>query len=152
MPGNPCRYDAKRVVAGSGGGFFNATTGAAPSEDQLAAFIHHNGPVSAGINANAFALRRKGCENTGDCFITRENCNDPSIKGKPIDHSVVVTGYGTDEENGDFWLIKNSWSTKFANEGYIKVARGVNCAGMCGDAGICGHLFAAGDPAAYYEH
>ena len=35
--------------------------------------------------------------------------------------------------------------------GYINVARGVNCAGMCGSPGICGHLFTAGDPAAYYE-
>ena len=49
------------------------------------------------------------------------------------------------------WLIKNSWSTKFANQGYIKVARGINCASMCRSPGICGHLFTVGDPALYYE-
>ena len=58
---------------------------------------------------------------------------------------------GTDAQRGDYWVIKNSWSEKFANRGYINVARGVNCASMCSSAGICGHLFAAGDPAAYYE-
>ena len=58
---------------------------------------------------------------------------------------------GTDAERGDYWIIKNSWSEKFANRGYTNVARGVNCASMCSSAGICGHLFAAGDPAAYYE-
>jgi hypothetical protein len=44
VPGNPCRYDAEKTVPGSADGFFNATTGNAPSEDQMAAFIHHNGP------------------------------------------------------------------------------------------------------------
>ena len=151
IPGNPCRYDPELVVSGSDDAFFNATTGSAPDEKQMAAFIHHNGPVSAGINANVFGLREKGCEAEGDCFITQEMCDSPKIKGKPIDHSVTVVGYGTDATRGDFWIIKNSWSEKFANRGYINVARGVNCASMCSSAGICGHLFAAGDPAAYYE-
>ena len=44
-------------------------------------------------------------------------CEDPKIKGKPIDHSVTVVGYGTDRERGDYWIIKNSWSEKFANAG-----------------------------------
>jgi len=60
-------------------------------------------------------------------------------------------GYGVDPVHGDYWIIKNSWSEKFANGGYINVARGIKCAGMCSEAGICGHLFTAGDPAAYYE-
>jgi hypothetical protein len=38
-------------------------------EEQMAAFIHHNGPVSAGINANVFGLREKGCEKTGGAYI-----------------------------------------------------------------------------------
>ena len=127
-------------------------TGSAPDEKQMAAFIHRNGPVSAGINANVFGLREKGCEAEGDCFITQEMCDSPKIKGKPIDHSVPVVVYGPDAKRGDYWIIKNSWSEKFANRGYINVARGVNCAARCASAGICGHLFAAGDPAAYYEH
>lgn len=48
-------------------------------------------------------------------------------------------------------IIKNSWSENFANAGYINVARGHKCASMCSSAGICGHLFTAGDPALYYE-
>ena len=50
IPGNPCRYDPELVVSGSDDAFFNATTGSAPDEKQMAAFIHHNGPV-AGIGA-----------------------------------------------------------------------------------------------------
>jgi len=67
-------------------------------EEQMAAFIHHNGPVSAGINANVFGLREKGCESkAGSCFITPEMCN--KTHGS-IDHSILLTGYGIDPENG----------------------------------------------------
>jgi len=151
IPGNPCEYKKKKVVEGTDNGFFNFTTGGASNEAQMAAFIHHNGPVSAGINANVFGMREKGCEKKGDCFITVDNCNDPKIKGKGIDHSITVVGYGTDKKNGDYWIIKNSWSANFANGGFINVARGINCASMCTSAQICGNVNAAGDPASYFE-
>ena len=48
-------------------------------------------------------------------------------------------------------IIKNSWSEKFANNGFINVQRGVQCGGMCGDPSICGNLYGTGDPASYYE-
>jgi hypothetical protein len=74
-------------------------------------------------------------------------CNDPSIKGKSIDHSVTLVGYGTDGAHGDYWLVKNSWSTAFANDGFIKVARGISCASI----DCCGNVFTYGDPSDYYE-
>eukprot|EP00467_Chlorarachnion_reptans_P025819 CAMPEP_0114486346 /NCGR_PEP_ID=MMETSP0109-20121206/167_1 /TAXON_ID=29199 /ORGANISM="Chlorarachnion reptans, Strain CCCM449" /LENGTH=79 /DNA_ID=CAMNT_0001662505 /DNA_START=366 /DNA_END=602 /DNA_ORIENTATION=+ len=78
-------------------------TGSAPSEDQLVALLYKNGTVQTGINANVFGLREKGCEIKKECFITKEMCNDPSIKGKPIDHSVTLVGYGKDDEKGPYW-------------------------------------------------
>ena len=74
-------------------------------------------------------------------------CDDPSIKGKPIDHSVTLVGFGTDATHGDYWQVKNSWSTKFGNQGFIKVARGISC----GHIDCCGNVFTMGDPASYYE-
>ena len=74
-------------------------------------------------------------------------CDDPSIKGKPIDHSVTLVGFGTDATHGDYWQVKNSWSTKFGNQGFIKVARGVSCARI----DCCGNTYTYGDPANYYE-
>ena len=69
-----------------------------------------------------------------------------------VDHSVTLVGYGTDAARGPYWISKNSWSAAFANGGFINVARGVSCAGLC-DATGCGggNLFTSGDPANYYE-
>ena len=39
IPGRPCRFNASKVVPHSGGGTFTNATGAAPSEDQLVAFV-----------------------------------------------------------------------------------------------------------------
>eukprot|EP00939_MAST-03C_sp_MAST-3C-sp1_P002539 g2539.t1 len=121
--GKPCRYNASRVVEGTANFSFTNYTGAAPSEDQLLAFLHHNGPVNTGINANVFGLREHGCEARKDCFITEGMCNDPDIKSQPIDHSITLVGYGTDSKRGDYWIVKNSWSASFANDGFIKVKK-----------------------------
>ena len=45
-----------------------------------------------------------------------------------VNHAVVAVGYGT--ENGmDYWIIKNSWSTNWGENGFFRMQRGVN---MCG--------------------
>ena len=30
--------------------------------------------------------------------------------GSDVDHAIVLEGYGTDPTDGDYWLIRNSWS------------------------------------------
>ena len=147
IPWNPCRYSAAETVPGTVN-FFNGSAAQAPDEDQLLAFIHHNGPVSAGINSDVFALREKGCNASTPCFITPAMCR---AVPQEIDHSITITGYGTDATHGDYWEIKNSWGQTWANDGYILVSRGVGCAGMCGDPTICGNVFTHGDPSAYFE-
>jgi len=48
-----------------------------------------------------------------------------------IDHAVVIAGYGT-EAGKDYYLIRNSWSTYWGQEGYIKIKRGDNdCCVSC---------------------
>jgi hypothetical protein len=98
---NPCRYDTSKVIADTAAGKFTNSTGAAPSEEQLVAFVHRNGPTQTGVASHVFGLREAGCEARGDCFITRAMCDDPSVKGHSIDHSVTLVGYGTDATHGD---------------------------------------------------
>ena len=138
VPGNPCRFDAGRVVPGSV--FSNHT--AVPvryGEDAFAAGVYAWGPLQVGVNADVFG------ERDDDGFVTAAGC--AKHDGEDIDHSVTLVGYGTDDTKGDFWIIKNSWGTAFADGGYVYMARGVNCANILeADAG----LYTFGPPELYY--
>jgi len=102
------------------------------------------GPLSVAVDATAWGDYESG---------VFSGCN----KVNPdIDHGVLLVGYGTDPQQGDYWLVKNSWSTSFGEDGYIRLARssqttcgvdlypqdGVGCAGgpknvtVCGDCAI----------------
>ncbi len=124
----------------------NTTAPAHNDEEQLAAWIFKNGPVNSGVDASVFGLREKGCEATGDCFITKDMCANST---KSIDHSIALVGFGTDDTHGDYWIVKNSWSTKFGNEGFIKLARGykddTHQTGGCAHIACCGWVPCFGD-------
>ncbi|XBH75946.1 hypothetical protein VPH35_102664 [Triticum aestivum] len=81
-------------------------------------------PVVVGIDTKTF--RRYG----GGVFVGPCGTNQT--------HSMTVVGYGTTDETDpiDYWIIKNSWGPKWGEDGYIRMARGVNG----GTEGLCGIL------------
>ena len=120
-------------------------------EEQLAAFIYHNGPMQVGISSHVFkGMARAGAE----AFIPWEMCSNLTQRG--IDHSLGVVGFGTHPEHGDYWIIRNSWGHKWADHGYVYLPRGFD--GGEGWNGYCGHFMASGahvytmgEPRYYYE-
>ena len=57
-----------------------------------------------------------------------DGCNQ---ENPDIDHAVQLVGYG--EENGSkYWLVRNSWSPAWGEQGYIKLARMDNDEQKCG--------------------
>lgn len=56
--------------------------------------------------------------------------NGCSINKTTIDHAVQLVGYGT-EAGQDYWLVRNSWSAKWGDGGYIKLPRDATPA--CGE-------------------
>lgn len=88
------------------------------NEKQMMAAVA-KGPVSVAIEADqyAFQMYKNGVLAAKDC-------------GENLDHGVLVVGYGTENEV-DYWLVKNSWSAKWGDNGYIKLERNSKN-GACG--------------------
>lgn len=96
-------------------GYVNVTS--ANDDTVLQDALYNYGPQSVSIDAS----------HPGLSFYVSGVYNDPACKRdvNDLDHSVLAAGYGTDPDSGlKYWLIKNSWSTYWGDQGYIKIARG----------------------------
>jgi len=84
-------------------------------EETMKALVAQHGAVVTSVNADGPFQNYAGGIFAG-CTSSDTN------------HAVTVVGYGS-EGGVDFWLIKNSWSDRWGENGYIRLQRGV---GMCG--------------------
>lgn len=95
---NTCNYNSTRKVA-SCTNYIQLDSG---SESELKKSVETVGPVSVGIQASFPSMQ---FYSTGVYF-------EPNCDPNKINHAVLVVGYGS--ENGtDFWIIKNTWGTKW---------------------------------------
>jgi len=76
-------------------------------------------PISIGVQANQPVFKHyRGGIMTAAC-------------GTALDHGILAVGYGT--ENGvDYWIVKNSWGTRWGEAGFGRLKRGVPGGGECG--------------------
>jgi len=102
-------------------GYLNVTSG---SEDDLALKLNL-APVSVCIDAGSleFQLYKSG-------VYVDTTCHNGMYD---LDHCVGLVGYSSDPTSGQqYWIVKNSWSTTWGDNGYIYMAR--NMSNMCGIA------------------
>ncbi|KAL7011533.1 hypothetical protein ACKWTF_014302 [Chironomus riparius] len=92
------------------------------SEDELLRAVSTIGPISIAIDARWQSLQ---FYETGVYF-------EPLCDPNELNHAVLVVGYGTDEDFGDYWTVKNSWGIGWGEYGYIRMAR--NKSNHCGVA------------------
>eukprot|EP00062_Callorhinchus_milii_P009980 gi/632954830/ref/XP_007893169.1/ PREDICTED: digestive cysteine proteinase 1-like [Callorhinchus milii] len=102
--------------------YTSVTTG---NSEELKMAIFKNGPVSVGIDAahRSFRFYSSGVYYEPQCGNKLWNLN----------HAVLAVGYGT-LDGEPYWLIKNSWSTYWGNDGYILMSMKDNNCGVTTDA------------------
>jgi len=118
-----CHFKVKNIGSKCSG-FVDVRQG---DEKALKEALATVGPVSIAIDVteDKFMLYKDGV------FFDETCSNQPDS----LNHGVLIVGYGTDEqddERADYWIVKNSWSTKWGEDGYIRMARNKN--NMCGVA------------------
>ena len=99
-------------------GFVNVTSG---DSDAVKVALVKNGPLSIGIDASHRSLS----------FYSSGVYFEPECNNTPdgLDHAVLLVGYG--EINGEkYWLVKNSWSTYWGNDGYVLMSQKDNNCGV----------------------
>jgi cathepsin L len=75
---------------------------------EAVAFI---GPLAISVDASQWHLYESG---------VFDGCN---VTNPDIDHGVQLVGYGTTEKGVNFWIIRNSWTPDFGEDGFIRVLR-----------------------------
>merc|ERR1712093_303891 len=86
--------------------------------DQLATWLAQHGPIAIGVFASTWKSYTGGIMNLAACPDFGPN------------HGVTLVGYDLDEK---YWLIKNSWGTKFGEDGYIRVEKGTGACSVKND-------------------
>ena len=82
-----------------------------------------NQPVSVYIDAGALQFYSSGIF-TGKC-------------GTAPNHAATVIGYGKARGGAKYWLVKNSWGTKWGEKGYIRMKRDIRAKeGLCGSSSL----------------
>ncbi|XP_008069903.1 cathepsin L1-like [Carlito syrichta] len=104
------QYSAANIT-----GFINIPVG----EKALMRAVAYLGPISVAIDAshNSFQFYKEGIYFEPDC------------SSEKLNHGVLVVGYnyeGTDPDTSKYWIVKNSLTTDWGMDGYVKMARDRN--------------------------
>jgi len=112
-----CQF-SKDNIGATDTGYVDIESG---SESALEDALATVGPISVAIDAShsSFQMYFSGIYNERACSSSR------------LDHGVTAVGYGSNDE-GDYWIVKNSWGTVWGMDGYILMSRNKN--NQCGIA------------------
>jgi cathepsin X len=87
--------------------------GSVSGVNQMKAEIYARGPISCGIEAT------EALENFQGGSVYSEYDPNPSIN-----HIIAVVGWGTEANGTAFWVVRNSWGTPWAEQGFFRIVLG----------------------------
>lgn len=101
-----CKYDESKATTAMVDTYTYAKSG---DIEMMKRALSHQ-PIAAALNAStqSFQMYVSGVYDDEAC-------------GPEVDHSVILVGYG-ELEGEEYWIVKNSWSESWGENGYIRVA------------------------------
>jgi len=84
---------------------YGSISGQAAMQKEIAA----NGPIACGIDAAPILNYTSGIATDAGSFV---------------DHVISVVGWGNDDTEGQYWIVRNSWGEYWGEMGYIRVKFG----------------------------
>ncbi|XP_064470526.1 digestive cysteine proteinase 2-like [Ornithodoros turicata] len=93
--------------------------------EELRKALANVGPISVSIDAShkSFSFYSNGVYYEPKCRNDADG----------LDHSVLAVGYGVQNDQ-QYWLVKNSWSTYWGNDGYVLMSQKDNNCGVATQA------------------
>lgn len=90
------------------------------SEEGLKNLLVSHGPIVVIMNAKlrSFIYYKSGVY------------NDASCDGSKLSHFVLLVGFGTDPQQGEYWLLRNSYGINWGESGYFRMEMGKNRCGI----------------------
>merc|ERR1711884_279112 len=68
----------------------------------------------------------------GDCYAVKHYYNNykggvySSNVDQSLNHVIIVTGWGRNATDGEYWIGRNSWGTYWGESGYFRIKTGGN--------------------------
>uniref|UniRef100_A0A670ZRT8 Cathepsin L n=1 Tax=Pseudonaja textilis TaxID=8673 RepID=A0A670ZRT8_PSETE len=111
-----CRYEAENSITKC------STTGTilAGDEKALLEAVATVGPIAVGVDARSFEFH----------FYKSGIFKNPWVGDPRITHAMLVVGYNSTE----YWILKNSWSHVWGQDGYMLLEQGSNQLGIANKA------------------
>ncbi|XP_071583542.1 cathepsin L2-like [Heliangelus exortis] len=115
-----CRYNPQDKAANCSDIWLVARGSEAALEQAVAAV----GPVSVAVDASSFHFH-----------FYKSGIFSSVLCSQRVNHGMLAVGYGVSQEQGhniSYWILKNSWSELWGEQGYIRLLKGSN--NQCGVA------------------
>ncbi|XP_064031409.1 procathepsin L-like isoform X2 [Pogoniulus pusillus] len=115
-----CKYSPQDKAANCSA-IWQVAQGSEAALEQAVATV---GPVSVAVDASSFHFHFYKSGIFSSRFCSQE-----------VNHGMLAVGYGRSQQpghNASFWILKNSWSERWGEQGYIRLLKGAD--NLCGVA------------------